>query len=435
MNNYIEKIIELAKDNKYTKYYCNIIVKALLRPQDRKLLKQTIGYVERHHILPKCFGLGGEEDLENLVFLTAKEHFIVHLCAIKMFDGIFSNKMIFAFRRLCTSNKGQDRYINARLYEQIKPNFKEYTRLYKENKVKYLSKSDIESIERLKKEGWGLAMTNEFKEKSRKCMLGKKHSEETKRKMSESAKKIPKDHLRGVKRDPKIFEKIKITRELYKITHPEEYAQFLKERSERTKQMHKDGIFGENPMKGKNHTEEAKEKIRDGQNKYWDKIKENPELLKEKTKYVRKAQKEYWEKEGSRERASITNSNAYKKCKMQPLEYYNKNLKPLLYLGLLPRVIEKHQLINIFTRSSIPRLIEKFGNESDKKQFNKNKKLVAGANRAYIAFMEHQCYLIKNNIISLDTVLNYDLINEYKNFLIINTKYNKKQYLDKIETI
>ena len=33
-------------------------------------------YYERHHIVPRS--LGGSEDPENLVFLTAREHFIAH---------------------------------------------------------------------------------------------------------------------------------------------------------------------------------------------------------------------------------------------------------------------------------------------------------------------------------------------------------------------
>lgn len=33
-------------------------------------------YVEQHHITPKC--LGGTNESDNLVFLTAREHFIAH---------------------------------------------------------------------------------------------------------------------------------------------------------------------------------------------------------------------------------------------------------------------------------------------------------------------------------------------------------------------
>jgi 5-methylcytosine-specific restriction endonuclease McrA len=45
----------------------------LLDGKKRKL----IGYKEIHHILPKS--LGGSNDKSNLVELTAREHYIVHM--------------------------------------------------------------------------------------------------------------------------------------------------------------------------------------------------------------------------------------------------------------------------------------------------------------------------------------------------------------------
>ena len=58
----------------YEKIYNQIIECA----QNRKLE----GYKEKHHIIPKC--LGGLNEKENLVELTAKEHFLCHklLCEI-----------------------------------------------------------------------------------------------------------------------------------------------------------------------------------------------------------------------------------------------------------------------------------------------------------------------------------------------------------------
>ena len=34
------------------------------------------GYSERHHIIPKC--MGGNNNPDNLVNLTAREHFLIH---------------------------------------------------------------------------------------------------------------------------------------------------------------------------------------------------------------------------------------------------------------------------------------------------------------------------------------------------------------------
>ena len=55
--------------NKYENWYNAITTKAKLRTID--------GYKERHHIIPRS--LGGPDTKENLVDLTAREHFICHL--------------------------------------------------------------------------------------------------------------------------------------------------------------------------------------------------------------------------------------------------------------------------------------------------------------------------------------------------------------------
>lgn len=55
----------------YKHIYYSIIEKAKNEDKDGK---RSIGYFEKHHILPKS--LGGTNDKENLVKLTAREHFI-----------------------------------------------------------------------------------------------------------------------------------------------------------------------------------------------------------------------------------------------------------------------------------------------------------------------------------------------------------------------
>ena len=51
-------------------------------------------YVEKHHIIPKS--LGGNNRKENLVNLSAREHFICHRLLVKMLNGDAKNKMIYA---------------------------------------------------------------------------------------------------------------------------------------------------------------------------------------------------------------------------------------------------------------------------------------------------------------------------------------------------
>ena len=64
--------------NKYTKWYNSIIINAQARPV-------IFEYNEKHHIIPKS--LGGTNDHNNLVALTAREHFVCHWLLTKMVNG------------------------------------------------------------------------------------------------------------------------------------------------------------------------------------------------------------------------------------------------------------------------------------------------------------------------------------------------------------
>lgn len=49
---------------------------------DRARDRVTNGYVERHHILPRC--LGGTDDKSNIVELTPEEHYVAHQLLVKI---------------------------------------------------------------------------------------------------------------------------------------------------------------------------------------------------------------------------------------------------------------------------------------------------------------------------------------------------------------
>ena len=83
----------------------------------RELPKEI--YTENHHIIPRC--LSGSNNKENLIRLTAKEHFICHLLLTHMVIGIFKHKMIYALWNMCFGSKNHKRHtISARQFEQIK---------------------------------------------------------------------------------------------------------------------------------------------------------------------------------------------------------------------------------------------------------------------------------------------------------------------------
>ena len=83
MNIYIQIIKDLSQQNKYLNWYVGIVENAQKRAKTRKEAKKILEYCEGHHILPKSFELGGEKDKLNLVYLTAREHFILHLLLLK----------------------------------------------------------------------------------------------------------------------------------------------------------------------------------------------------------------------------------------------------------------------------------------------------------------------------------------------------------------
>jgi hypothetical protein len=99
--------------NKYTTWYNNIIKQAQLRTQS------TDVYTERHHIIPKS--LGGSNKKNNLVHLTAREHFICHRLLTKMTEGENKVKMAHAAWGMVRKSNNQQRYkINGRTYEFLK---------------------------------------------------------------------------------------------------------------------------------------------------------------------------------------------------------------------------------------------------------------------------------------------------------------------------
>jgi hypothetical protein len=78
-------------------------------------------YFELHHIIPKC--LGGSDSLENLVRLTAKEHFIIHALLCKIYPN--NKQLAFAFRMMLSggANTHNKRYVSGLQYAEIKEHF------------------------------------------------------------------------------------------------------------------------------------------------------------------------------------------------------------------------------------------------------------------------------------------------------------------------
>lgn len=99
-------------ENKYSKWYFNIINNAKSRTPD--------GYTEKHHIIPKS--LNGNNDNSNIIKLTAKEHFVCHVLLTKMVEGRNKSKMYFALKMMTikTNKHRRDYKVTSKLYEYLK---------------------------------------------------------------------------------------------------------------------------------------------------------------------------------------------------------------------------------------------------------------------------------------------------------------------------
>jgi hypothetical protein len=132
---------------------------------ERAKTRQLEGYKEKHHILPRC--MGGLDIKENLVELTAREHFLCHRLLCEIYPK--NEKLKYSLWLMATGKqrwKTSDSYnISSRTYEHIKL---EFSKLMKTKKSKL-----------------GRTHSEETKLKQSLSHLGKKDSKETKNKKSQ----------------------------------------------------------------------------------------------------------------------------------------------------------------------------------------------------------------------------------------------------------
>lgn len=98
----------------YSKIYDQIIQRAKTRiPQ---------GFVERHHIVPRC--MGGTDDNENLVALYPEEHFVAHVLLVKIHPE--QKGLIAAVNQMTRGHEGKR--IKRKMYGWLKRRFSQYMR-------------------------------------------------------------------------------------------------------------------------------------------------------------------------------------------------------------------------------------------------------------------------------------------------------------------
>jgi hypothetical protein len=97
-------------NSKYTRWYFAIIESAKLSP--------PTDYRERHHVMPSS--LGGSNARENIVELTARQHFVCHLLLIRMTSGKDRFKMICAVHHMAVCHRKERYRVTSRTYETLK---------------------------------------------------------------------------------------------------------------------------------------------------------------------------------------------------------------------------------------------------------------------------------------------------------------------------
>lgn len=173
--------------NKYEKWYASII-------ENARLNTYAIGK-ERHHVIPKS--MGGNNESNNLVYITAREHFVCHWLLTKIYStGEEHWKMLNALRMMRAENPNQTRYntkITSRVYANLK---EEYSRLQSErikgaNNPNFGKTWSQEQKDTHSKKISGRIQPLAEKEKQVKSMIGRKRaafSDEWKTKMSDAKK-------------------------------------------------------------------------------------------------------------------------------------------------------------------------------------------------------------------------------------------------------
>jgi len=181
--------------NKYTVWYFSIVDKALARAWTKKTAPV---YVESHHIVPKSILKN-----EDVVLLTAREHFICHLLLPKMLVGTSKRKMMLALHRLTFGNKHNNVvYVkHSNDYERIKIKCSQYLsersqeywdNIPSEERTQMRSGENNSMFGKKQKESTkkliGQKTKDRLKDKTKHPLYGIGHSEETRKQMSEMKK-------------------------------------------------------------------------------------------------------------------------------------------------------------------------------------------------------------------------------------------------------
>jgi hypothetical protein len=158
----------------YQKIYNNLINRATRRISE--------GYVEKHHIVPRC--LGGTDAKENIVSLYPEEHYLAHLLLCKVNKG--NSKLLYAAMNMTSGSMINNGKRNNKAYGWLRRQYAE-SMSGDNNPARRNSNLQKEAA----KKRVGQKRSEETKVRMSAAQKGRTFSEETKRKMAEAAKNRP----------------------------------------------------------------------------------------------------------------------------------------------------------------------------------------------------------------------------------------------------
>lgn len=168
----------------YKKIYDSLMSSRMEIKELRKGEKKIGKYFERHHITPVCMGADSSRKLssDNIVLLTAKEHFIAHLILAEIYPDNY--EIVYALFAISNQrSKDLKRHVtSAKTYERIKTEFAKKQSEKKKGKpgIPWSDKTRKKLVPLMK----GRRVSDKTKEILRDCNLGKKYGEETRKKLS-----------------------------------------------------------------------------------------------------------------------------------------------------------------------------------------------------------------------------------------------------------
>lgn len=157
----------------YQRIYSQLIEDAKNNPKPNT-------YKEKHHIIPKC--QGGSDEQDNLILLTARQHFLAHWLLYKIHGGY---KLACAWFSVCRVGKGQEeRHINSRYFELAKHiHSLEKSKNSQGQNNNFWGKTHTEETKEILRKKCGRPLSQERKDDASKRFKGVSKSEEHKKKI------------------------------------------------------------------------------------------------------------------------------------------------------------------------------------------------------------------------------------------------------------